>query len=429
MFVIAVSVLSSACGDDAVDFDFDYREVSNLTSCSVSVQGYYYLGGIFSYDGANPVGPQREQAVKQAILDINANQVGIHGKKLGLVSCNTTNSAIAAQRMTELVGVSPGLSGVIGGSGSADVLAEAAIAIANGVPLMAGSATSPAITALADDGWVARTAPSDALQGVINARLAFDAGFRRVFVMHVNDAYGNGFHNAFRAAFLGFDPGNETQARAYASNFGSAPTPGEVVEEARSFVAASATQTAVLIIGFTAEGRDIINYANANGFRPARYFFGDALRQQPFIDAVTDKTAIQGSLGTVPSAPTGQTFDAFSARYQGSWGRVPVTFGANFYDVAMLLGLAMQLSDDPENREQVRQNLLNNTKSGTQFAGAAWAVTDGARAPATFDYLGASGNVDLDASGDVVGNIDTWQINPTNTIEKTGCKKPDLSDC
>jgi hypothetical protein len=29
----------------------------------------------------------------------------------------------------------------------------------------------------------------------------------------------------------------------------------------------------------------------------------------------------------------------------------------------------------------------------------------------------------------VVGNIDTWQINTGNTIDKTGCKKPDLTDC
>ena len=75
--------------------------------------------------------------------------------------------------------------------------------LARQTPLISPSATSPEITELPDDGFVFRTAPSDALQGQVLAdAMEEEAGTDAVVsVAARNDAYGEGIATEFTAAW------------------------------------------------------------------------------------------------------------------------------------------------------------------------------------------------------------------------------------
>ena len=78
-----------------------------------------------------------------------------------------------------------------------------AVAARQQVPLISPASTSPEITDLPDDGYVFRTAPSDALQGQVLAdavgeQFGTDA---TISVAARNDAYGEGIITAFQEEF------------------------------------------------------------------------------------------------------------------------------------------------------------------------------------------------------------------------------------
>lgn len=420
----ALTVGVVGCGDDEPDFD-EIRQPQGLTSCTVAAQGYYYIGAILSFSGTNTTGTPREQAINQAILDINKDKVGIHGRKVGLIRCDTASlEANAAAAVTELLGVTPAITGIIGGSRSAEVLAEAPVAAQGGVSLIAGSATSPALTTLNDDGWVSRVAPSDAAQGAVLAGIVKADGFDRAFVMNLSDAYGTGFKDSFAAAFSA--GGGNSSSSAFAAGFNPGNNAAAVIDAANAYNEAGAG--AGIIIGFPPEGAILMNTADANGYVPTRWYFGDALRQGAFVEGVADKSVFTTAKGTVPATPTSAAADSFVDRYTATYGEAPQTYGSNHYDAAMLIALAMQLSANPEDRQQVKVG-LTNTHSGTLFSGDNWAATKNARKAGAMDYDGASGAVDFDENGDIIANIDTWRVNASNGIEKTGCFTSTFASC
>src|SRR3546814_8107559 len=85
------------------------------------------------------------------------------------------------------------------------------------VVLISPSSTSPTFTKLAKEGktggyWF-RTTPSDALQGVAMAKVALDSGFKKVAVLYLNNAYGQGLSSQFANAFTKLG-GTVTQDRS-----------------------------------------------------------------------------------------------------------------------------------------------------------------------------------------------------------------------
>src|SRR3546814_11658476 len=73
------------------------------------------------------------------------------------------------------------------------------------VVLISPSSTSPTFTKLAKEGktggyWFSTT-PSDALQGVAMAKVALDSGFKKVAVLYLNNAYGQGLSSQVAHAF------------------------------------------------------------------------------------------------------------------------------------------------------------------------------------------------------------------------------------
>lgn len=154
-FIMAVS----SCDDGE-----EISEPSYISSDSV-----VKMGGVLPFTGSlSEDGKPRHQSALLATKHLA--EAGFPVEWTVVDSKNDANSAVEAARDL----VEKGQVQVIIGASSSAVTIEVAkkVSIPNQVPQIAIASTSPAITTLADQDFLFRTAPSDALQAVVLARLA-----------------------------------------------------------------------------------------------------------------------------------------------------------------------------------------------------------------------------------------------------------------
>jgi ABC-type branched-subunit amino acid transport system substrate-binding protein len=136
-----------------------------------------------------------EQAAQFAIDDLN-NDLTINSSYLFELSIydtqdNATHAAVAMQSA-----VDDGMHYVVGPARSSNTLAAAPIAVANQIPIIGYSSTSPEISTYndhanpLDHGYLWRTVGSDANHGHGMASLAFDGNFKKMAILTVDDIWG-----------------------------------------------------------------------------------------------------------------------------------------------------------------------------------------------------------------------------------------------
>ena len=140
--------------------------------------------------GSAEVYRDRQRAFELAIKHVNQGG-GVFGLPVTVAVADATadpeKAVAAARRLIEVEGVHA----IVGPNASASALpvAERVIGPA-AIPTVSFSATSPALTAVADNDFLFRTALSDVSQGPVLARLARERGFDNVGLLHVDDAWG-----------------------------------------------------------------------------------------------------------------------------------------------------------------------------------------------------------------------------------------------
>ena len=147
--------------------------------------------------------PPIYNGVKLAIDQINAQGGILKGDKIELLKGDSTCAdATAASNVADRMVNSEKVSAIVGPMCSGATIAAANnAAIPGGVILISPSATSPALTDLKDNDLVYRTAPSDAYQGVMMAKMLKRRGIDEIAISYVNNDYGKGFAEALAAAF------------------------------------------------------------------------------------------------------------------------------------------------------------------------------------------------------------------------------------
>src|SRR6185312_12924999 len=128
---------------------------------------------------------------------------GVAGQQLGEDAaddtCTTADTAVASA--DKLINTDKVVA-IVGGLCSGVTIAAAnSVAVPAGVVMISPSATSPAVTTLNDKDLVFRTAPSDAYQGEVLARLLIKKNIKDVAITYVNNDYGKGFADSLAAAF------------------------------------------------------------------------------------------------------------------------------------------------------------------------------------------------------------------------------------
>ena len=127
------------------------------------------------------------------------------------------------------------------------------------------------------------------------------------------------------------------------------------------------------------------------------------------------KSIIGGSLGTVPGAD-GQALEDFTALWKEETGQEVPAYTPHSWDAAVLLMLAAEAAD-ANTGEGIKSKIKEVANApGTEVTDPCEALKL-IRNGEDINYQGASGNVDIDANGDVVGSYDVWQVGEDGSLQ------------
>ena len=203
------------------------------------------------------LGPPEFAGVEYAIDEIN-NAGGVLGKPVEYSQGDSgdTSTDTATVTSTRLLG--EGVDAIIGAASSSVTLTVIDAITTAGVTMFSPANTSPALSTYDDKGLYFRDAPPDGLQGAIVSGLVQDDGNASVFILNLDDAYGNGIGDVVETVLT--DAGVEVLGHiAYD------PTAASYDAEVGEVVAAD--PDAVVLISFD-EGSKILRTAVEQGIGP-----------------------------------------------------------------------------------------------------------------------------------------------------------------
>lgn len=372
------------------------------------------------------IGQNMPQAAQLAVDTINACG-GVNGKPVTLVKeDDQTDPAAGAAAMSKLA-ESDKVAGVVGSFASSVSGAAVDIAARNKIMLVSPGSTSPVFTDRAKkgdfQGYWARTAPPDTYQAAALAALAKKKGFTNVGTVVINNDYGVGFEQAFVNA-LTKAGGKLTDKDKPVRYDPKAPTLDS--EAAAAFANKPDAVAAVL---YTETGSLLLQAAYKQGLtKGVTVLLTDGVYSEDFTKQVgkgTDgKSIIAGALGTVPGAD-GKALADFTKLWKEKTGKEVTAFVPHTWDAAVLLMLAAEAAK--ANTGEAIQSKIRDVAGGpgTEVSDACQAI-ELVRKGEDINYQGASGNVDIDENGDVVGSYDVWTVNDDGTLKVIDKVSPEL---
>jgi branched-chain amino acid transport system substrate-binding protein len=281
------------------------------------------------------------------------------------------------------------------------------VTVPNHVVEISPSSTDPAITNLSDQGYLFRTAPSDAAQAhylvkLMGQKFGSDA---TVNVGARNDSYGTGLEGAFGAAW---EAAGGTIGQSITWN----PDAATFDTEAQKLVGGS--PDAWLIIDFPETFAKVAPaLVRAGGWDPSRTFVTDGLRDTK-LPAKVGTQATEGLSGTSPttaSNPAAAGFDQLFASTPPSNVKRG-TFDVNAFDAVILSFLAALKAGTADPTVWKDDLAAVSGPGGKQYAYRQLdqAIKD-VIAGKDIDYEGASGPINFDENGDPAGLYDEWTFN------------------
>ena len=359
--------------------------------------------------GSAEVYRDRQRAFEFAIKHVNEGG-GVFGLPVtvavGDATADPEKAVATARHLVEVEGVHA----IVGPNASASALPVAErVTGPAAIPTVSFSATSPELTAVADDDFLFRTALSDVSQGPVLARLARQRGFDNVGLLHVDDPWGRGLAGAFEAAWDG-------PVKAVPVNRGRTGFLTELRESA------SGGAQALVVIAFESAALAMVREAIDNGLYD-RFVFGDAAKRLSLVRSLGG-ARLGDMYGTGPaSAPESAASAAWEAAWVSEYGALPVlAYVKEAYDATIALALAAQAAgrvDGTAIRDRLR---AVGGSPGTVVTAGPSGVADALRILAEggeVDYEGASGSMDWDGNGDLRrGHIGIWRFTEDERIEE-----------
>jgi len=372
------------------------------------------------------IGQNLPPAVKLAVDTVNACG-GVNGEPVTLFNEDDgTDPTTGAAAMTKLTEVNK-VAGVVGSFASSVSGSALDIAIRNKVMLISPASTSPVFTERAKKGelhgYWARTAPPDTYQAAALAVLAHQKGFKKVATVVINNDYGVGFEQAFVKAFekLGGTVINKNKPVRY--------DPKAATLDSEAAAALQGNPDAVLAVLYEDTGSLLLQAAYKQGLtKGVTFLLTDGVYSEEFtkkLGTSTDgKSIIKGSLGTVPGS-NGQALASFEKLWKEKTQKNITAYVPHTWDATIILMLAAQAA---------KSNTGDGIKSKIRevSAGPGKEVSDPCealkllRAGKKINYQGASGNVDIDANGDVLGSYDVWTVKDDGKLQGIGKVTPSL---
>lgn len=360
------------------------------------------------------IGQNWPAAVQLAVDTINECG-GVNEAQVSLVTEDSqTDPSAGSSAMTKLAEVDQ-VAGVVGAFASSVSGAAVDVAVRNQVMMVSPGSTSPVFTERAAsgelNGFWARTAPPDTYQSQALAALAEKQGFKNVATVAINNDYGVGFEEQFVKAFQ--DRGGNIVGKPVRYD----PKAATLDSEAKAAFAGKPDAVAGVLYAET--GSVLLKSAFEQGLSDGvTVLLTDGVYSDDFINQVgkteDGKSIIAGALGTVPGA-NGSALADFTALWNEKVGKELTAFVPHNWDAAILMMLAAEASD-ANTGEGIKSKILEVANApGTEVSDACEAIAL-VRNGEDINFQGASGNVDIDANGDVVGGYDVWQVGEDGSL-------------
>lgn len=390
------------------------------------------IGAILSLTGSYATfGPPISNAAALAIEQMAAAgwKIGDCDKLEYLVRDDQTQPSVgvdAARRLVDIDGVpaivGPVTSGVVG-----PILSS--VTVQKGVLMVPSAGTSPTFSEMAREGKLNglfyRVLPSDSLQAVAAAKLAWDAGHRKIAVVNLNNDWGNNLAKQFVATFKAMGGAVTTQVTYNAEQ----PSYRSEVNKALE-----GKPDSVYIASTVIDGSKILrDWISLGGTQ--KFVFPLGMNDAKIIEQIGEQYLKEAWFVT-PGAPQPNSraafYGAYEKRYNLEPGKGPGPGRDSGYDAAALISLAMMAA--------------KNYKDGKAIAAAFSRVTDPQGAPimATVDdfkkavqllgegktirYVGATGAMTYDQYGDVNTPFVGWQVENKAFAQKKDISAQEVSD-
>ncbi len=335
-----------------------------------------------------------------AFQEVSESGLFLGGKTVVSVRGDSTCiDAAAATSTAERLVTAEGVAAILGATCSGATTAVLNnVAIANGTLMISASATSPALSSIEDNGLFFRTAPSDARQGEIMARVLRNRGIQSVALTYTNNDYGKGLADAFQAA--------------YASSGGvvtivAAHEDGKADYSAEVGALAAAGGEVLVVAGYLDQGGKGIIQASLDSGAFDTFMLPDGMVGDSLTDHFGD--AINGSFGTSPGtdSPGGSMMEEMT-KDQGFNGTDPYVPEA--YDAAALILLAMQSAGSTDS-ETVKNHVkrVANAPGEEIFPGQLAKALEILANGGDVDYVGGSA-VELIGPGEAAGSYRESEI-------------------
>lgn len=364
----------------------------------LSAQADVKLGFLGGFTGPiESLVPPIGDAASLAATHINEQGGLLGGQKIEVVTGDTTcaDATAAANAADRLVNVE-NVSAIVGALCSGATISGANNAgIPGSVVMISPASTSPALTTLEDNDLVFRTAPSDAYQGEVLARLLKGKDVGDIAITYVNNDYGKGFADALEAAYQA-EGGTVAAKEAHEDN------KADYRAELGSLSSSGAT-TLVVLAYADGSGQTIVRQALEAGDFTV-YVGGDGMVSDTL--PANAGGSIDGMIATRPGTPE-IPGAAIYADLATAGGLDPAaTFAAQSYDAAFLLALAMEKKGSADRDGMAAALREVASAPGEVILPGEWEkamklLADGA----DINYEGASGQHEFDGNGDVPGII------------------------
>ena len=158
--------------------------------------------------------------------------------------------------------------------------------------LISPASTSPAITDLEDDDFLFRTTVSDAAQGVVLARLAWENLYETAGIMLINNAYGEGLADQFEETFASL--GGRVTGKVPHED--SQPTYTSELEKATE-----GDPDVLLAISYPGQAEVYLRESLEGGYSDT-FLFVDATKSPDMMEVV-GWDPLEGMLGTAQGSP------------------------------------------------------------------------------------------------------------------------------
>jgi branched-chain amino acid transport system substrate-binding protein len=264
------------------------------------------------------IGNGVRRAVQLARKDLNLQDVDIQ------VTYKDSNcdAATAVPATKELL--SQKVQVIIGDYCSSSTLAALKLAAAAGVVVISPAATSPELSGASP--YFFRTVPTDIQQGPFAAKVVTDAGYKKIAVLHDDDAYGIGLGKSFADSVVKL--GGAVVANE------QFPADSINVAAQLSRIKASKAQLVYIISVSLTSDRAILEGIRSQGITAAVYG-SEALKDQTFIH--DEGAAAEGM--TITALPDGSA--AFLDNFQAEFNDIPATYSAQTYDAYTAIAKAI----------------------------------------------------------------------------------------